>query len=92
MFPKRRAPTHPGKILEMEFLIPTGVTVKQFAERLGKDWNELKLNAIIKGYEGMSDKACEEFAAQLGTSAEIWRRINQQHREWEKLHLLKKAE
>ena len=86
MLPKRRKPTHPGQILMEEFLKPLGMTSRQFAERLGAGWNEVKVEAIIKGKENVSDKAAEEFASTLGTSPQFWRHLQSSYNQWEQIH------
>jgi len=84
MLPKRRKSTHPGAILQEEFLKPLGISAKQFSEKLGGKWTELKVAAILQGKEGLSETAAAEFAAVLGNSAEFWRRMEQKHNQCEK--------
>ena len=86
MFPKNRKPTHPGIILEEEFLKPLELTPKRFAEILGGEWNELKITAIIKGQEGISEKTAHAFAAALNTSPEFWIRLSKYYVQWEHVH------
>jgi len=52
MLPKKRSPTHPGKMLLKEFLEPLGVTQKEFAEHLG--WTYARLNEIINSRRGVT--------------------------------------
>jgi len=86
MLPKRRKSTHPGVVLLEDFLKPLEISPKQFAEKLGGKWSELKVTAIIQGKEGLSETTAEEFAAALGNSAEFWRRLEQKHNQCEKCH------
>ncbi len=86
MLPKRRQPTHPGQILNEEFLKPLGMTSRQFAEKLGAKWNEVKIEAIIKGKENISEKACEEFAKALGTNSQFWKHLQSSYNQWEEIH------
>jgi antitoxin HigA-1 len=86
MLPSRRKPTHPGEILSKEFLGPLTLTPRQFADRLGQEWNEIKVEAIIKGKENISEKTAEQFAAALGTTAEFWKHLQNTHNQWEKEH------
>ncbi len=86
MQPKRRKPTHPGQILIEEFLKPLGMTSRQFAEKLGTKWSEVKIEAIIKGKENISDKAAEEFATVLGTSSQFWKHLQNSYSQWEEIH------
>ncbi len=86
MMPKKRKPTHPGQILMEEFLRPLMLSPKQFAEKLGGDWNEIKIEAIIKGKENLSEKAFQEFAVFLNTTPEFWRRLQNLYNQWENSH------
>ena len=83
MFPKRRAPTHPGMILEEEFLKPLHMDAKRFAEVLGGSWSEIKVNAILSGAEGISDLTAHEFAEVLGTTVEFWNRLAKHYSQWQ---------
>jgi antitoxin HigA-1 len=86
MLPKRRKPTHPGVILMEEFLKPLGMTSRQFADKLGGDWNENKIEAIISEKENLPDKAFGEFATVLDTSPQFWQRLQSMHHQWEEMH------
>lgn len=86
MLPKRRKPTHPGIILKEEFLTPLGMTARQFADKLGPTWNEVKLEAILQGRENLSQRTAEEFAALLGTTAQFWKHLQQTYSQWEQTH------
>ncbi len=86
MVPSRRPPVHPGVVLQEEFLNPMNLTPQQFAEKLGGAWTELHVTAILKGKQGISAEAARDFASILGTPAEFWLRLDQQHYQWEKIH------
>jgi addiction module HigA family antidote len=86
MIPSRRHPTHPGEILQEEFLKPLGLTPKLFAQKLGSSWTELEITAIINGKEGISEKAANAFALAFGTTPAFWTRLEQQYCEWNKMH------
>ena len=86
MMPKRRKPTHPGKILMEEFLKPLNMTSRQFADKLGGDWSEVKVEAIIKGKENLSSHATREFAALLDTTPEFWLNLQNLYAHWEEIH------
>ena len=86
MLPKRRKPTHPGMILSEEFLKPLGMTSRQFAEKLGNHWSEVKIEAVIQGKENIPDRAFAEFAAALGTTPQFWQHLQTFYRQWEYNH------
>lgn len=86
MMPKRRKPTHPGQVLKEEFLNPLEMTPRQFADKLGGDWSELKIEAIINGSDYLSPKAMKEFAALLDTTVEFWLQLQDHCKQWENTH------
>ncbi len=92
MVPSRRNPTHPGEILQEEFLKPLNLTPQQFAQKLGSHWTELQITAMIKGEQGISPETARAFADVLGTPAEFWTRLDQQYYQWEKIHHHNKKE
>ncbi|MBS0604144.1 MAG: HigA family addiction module antidote protein [Verrucomicrobia bacterium] len=86
MLPQRRKPTHPGKVLMEDFLKPLLITPRQFAERLGGNWSEVKIEGIIKGKENLSEDAINQFAEALGTSPSFWRQLQSHYNQWEEIH------
>lgn len=86
MMPKRRKPTHPGMILQEDFLKPLGLTARQFAEKLGGHWTEMQIEAMIKGKEFVSDKASKAFAEALGTTPQFWQHLQSVYTQWELIH------
>ena len=70
MIAKNRHPTHPGKILSEEFLIPLRLTQIEFAKSIGIPLQ--RVNAIIKGYRGITAETALLFGRRLKTSAEFW--------------------
>ncbi len=85
MLPKKRSPTHPGKMLLKEFLEPRGMTQKEFAAHLG--WTYARLNEIINGRRGMSAASALAFADAFNMEPEFW--LNLQ-RDWDLWHAMKK--
>jgi antitoxin HigA-1 len=63
-------PIHPGQMLLQEFLLPAGVSQREFAKRLG--WTNARLNELINGKRGVTADAAIDLAAQLKTSPELW--------------------
>lgn len=86
MLPKNRKPTHPGKILLEEFLKPLNWSSREFAEKLGGNWSELKVEAIIKGKENLPHTAYQDFANVFGTSPELWQHLQHAYSQWESTH------
>jgi addiction module HigA family antidote len=70
MLPKSRPATHPGEILNEEFLKPLGVSQNAFAAHLG--WPHAKINEIIHGRRGITPEAALSLADVLGTTPDLW--------------------
>jgi len=81
MLPKNRPPTHPGVMLLKEFLVPLGMTQKEFSSRL--DWTYARVNEIINGHRGVSADSALVFADVFSMEPEFW--LNLQ-RDWDLWH------
>lgn len=69
IFSRNRKPTHPGDILWEEFFIPSGLSIKQFAKRLGVTLG--RLYDLKKGSPINVDMAIR-LALFFNTSVEYW--------------------
>ena len=67
---KPRKPIHPGAMLLDEFLLPKGMSQREFSEKLG--WTPAKLNELVKGKRGVTADSALDLAEALGTSPELW--------------------
>ncbi len=67
---RSKNPIHPGEILLEEFLVPKGISQRQFVSELG--WTTTRLNELIKGKRGVSADSALDLAVALGTTPEIW--------------------
>ena len=70
MIPKNRKPTHPGEILQEEFLKPLELTQLEFAKKLGIPIQ--RVNEIIKGKRGVTPETAWLFSKIFGTTPEFW--------------------
>jgi addiction module HigA family antidote len=70
MIPRNRVPTHPGEVLQEEFLVPMNLTQVQFAAHIGVPVQ--RVNEIVKGKRGISPETAWLFAQALGTTPELW--------------------
>lgn len=68
--PEEREPTHPGEMLLEEFLVPLGITQKDFVDRIGVSY--VRLNEIVNGRRGVTPSTALRFAKAFGTSPEFW--------------------
>lgn len=70
MLPENRIPTHPGEILQEEFLVPLGLTQVALASHLGISVQ--RINEIIRGKRGVTPETAWLFAQAFGTTPELW--------------------
>lgn len=80
MLPRHRPPTHPGQMLLKEFLEPTGITQKQFADHLG--WTYARLNEIVNGRRGVSAESALAFADAFNMEAQFWLNLQRDYDLW----------
>lgn len=85
MLPKKRVPTHPGEMLQKEFLEPLSTTQKAFAIHLG--WTYARLNEIVNGRRGISADSALALADAFQMEPEFW--LNLQ-RDWNLWHAMRK--
>ena len=81
MLPKNRAPTHPGEMLQKEFLEPMGISQKEFAQHLG--WTPARLNEIIHAKRGITSDSALSIGDAFKMEPEFW--LNLQ-KNWELVH------
>lgn len=66
----KRPPTHPGEMLQEEFLGPLGLTQAEAARRMRMSTN--RLNELVRGKRGVTAETALRLARLLGTSPEFW--------------------
>lgn len=66
----KRPPTHPGEMLQEEFLTPLGLTQAEAARRMRMSTN--RLNELVRGKRGVTAETALRLADLLGTSPELW--------------------
>jgi antitoxin HigA-1 len=77
MLPTHRIPTHPGEILQEEFLTPMRVTQVAFARHIGVPVQ--RINEIIRGKRGITPETAWLFAQALDTTPEFWTNLQSQY-------------
>jgi len=70
MIPKKRRPTHPGRILLEEFLLPLEMTQLELARRMGVPIQ--RVNTLINGKRDMTAETAILLGRVLNTSSEFW--------------------
>ncbi len=66
----KRIPTHPGEILNEDFLKPLGMSQYRLARAIRVP--PRRINEIVKGERGVSADTALRLARFFGTSAEVW--------------------
>ena len=72
-----RVTTHPGEILDEEFLKPLGMSANALALSLRVPAN--RIGAIVKGERAVSADTALRLARFFGTSAEFWVNLQAMH-------------
>ncbi len=70
-------PPHPGEVLRDGIFNGTGITVTDFARRIGV--TRVTLSNLLNGKNGVSADMAVRLAAALGGSAESWLHVQAQY-------------
>lgn len=76
-------PPHPGEVLK-DGVIDTGVTVTDFAARLGV--SRVTLSRLLNGQHGVSAEMAVRLAKALGSSAQSWLHMQANYDLWQAEH------
>ena len=68
--PKHHPPTHPGKMLFQEFLLPLNMTQKELAERIAVSYP--RVNELVHGKRNLTPDTALRLSKLFGTTAEFW--------------------
>lgn len=82
--PTHRPPTHPGEMLNEEFLQPLGVTQTDFARRIGVPVQ--RINLLVNGKRGVTPDTALRLERALGMPAAFWIGLQQN---WDLWHALR---
>ncbi|HEX3973451.1 MAG TPA: HigA family addiction module antitoxin [Stellaceae bacterium] len=77
MTPRHRITTHPGEVLQEEFLTPFGMTANALAIALRVPAN--RIGAIIRGERAVTADTAMRLARYFNTSAEFWLNLQTMH-------------
>lgn len=75
------APMHPGKVLAEVYMAELGLSQSALARRCG--CAARKINEIVNGKRGISPSFSIVLETELGTSAEMWVRMQAEYDLWE---------
>lgn len=73
-------PPHPGEVLRDGVFADTGITVTEFAHRLGV--TRVALSRVLNGKAAISAEMAVRLATALGGSAESWLHMQGSHDLW----------
>ena len=74
-------PLHPGKVLSEIYMAEMGLNQTRLAKRCGYPTG--KINEIVNGRRGISPAFAIALKSALGTSAEMWVRMQAEYDLWE---------
>lgn len=77
MLPQDRVSTHPGEVLQKEFLDELGQTQSALAEHLAIPVQ--RINELIRGKRGVTPETAWLLSQALGTSPEFWMNLQNNH-------------
>ncbi len=77
MRPSHRIPTHPGQVLQEEFLRPLGITQVKLAEHIGVPVQ--RINEIIRGKRGITPETAWLLSQAFGTTPQFWVNLQTNH-------------
>jgi antitoxin HigA-1 len=77
VLPNFRSTTHPGAILQEEFLEPMRLTQAELARALRIPLN--RINEMVRGKRGITPQSALLLAGYFGNSAEFWMNLQTAH-------------
>lgn len=73
--PAKRPPTHPGVILQLDFLEPIGLTQVELAARIGVPFQ--RINQIVRQRRSVTTDTALRLAHLFGTTPSFWLNLQQ---------------
>lgn len=68
--PRNRAPTHPGKMLLLDFLEPMGLSQRELADGIRVPYQ--RVNELVNGRRGVTTSTALRLAKFFGTTPSFW--------------------
>lgn len=81
MSKRNRKPTTAGEMLKQEFLIPLGLTQREFAEHIGLEVKAI--NRLVNNRTSVTPMLALKLSAALGTTPEFWLNLQIANDLWE---------
>lgn len=76
----KHCPSHPGEILQKDFLIHLELSCQEFAEKI--KWPAASIQCLIDGNTSMSAMMALKFSKALETTPEFWLNLQNQFDLW----------
>jgi len=76
-----REPTHPGKIIREDYLMPLGITISEFASVLGV--SRKTLSKILNGRGAITPDMALRLSRAFETTADFWLNLQKNHDLWQ---------
>jgi antitoxin HigA-1 len=73
----KRKPTHPGEILNEEFLKPLEISQTELAEALGTTFRTI--NELVNEKRNLSSEMAVKLSKYFGTTPELWFNLQNQY-------------
>jgi len=77
MLAKNRISTHPGEVLQYEFLEPLEISQAELARHLGV--TNQRINELVKGKRGVTPETAWLLAKAFNTTPEFWMNLQTNH-------------
>lgn len=68
--PTDRVPTHPGEMLQEEFLLPSNLTIQELSAAIYV--SESEIEALVQQQRSLTPSLALRFAKYFGTSVDFW--------------------
>ena len=88
--PSHREPTHPGEMLQEEFLTPLGISQSRLAEEIRVPFQ--RINLIVNRKRAVTPDTALRLARYFGTSADFWLSLQQRWDLYQAMHAPEAAE
>lgn len=85
----KRKPTHPGFILNTEFMVPLDLKQQEFADEIGVTRGTI--NEIVNERRSITPDTAVRLSKALGTSPAFWLNLQSKYDLWETTHNERKA-
>ncbi len=83
----KRKPTHPGKIIQEDYLKPLSITITEMASKLGV--SRKTLSKIINEKGAITPDMSLRLARAFDTTPELWMNLQRNYDLWQAEHLSK---